>query len=105
MADPQRRSTRRQKIEPLNYAEAALSPALKGMTSFLDVSPENVRNGTFQEFGPAGQRDRTLAGSLDRSDILSSPSASPATTTTPPTKTPPGYETSAAPKPSSGAQS
>jgi hypothetical protein len=56
MADPQRRSTRRQKIEPLNYAEAALSPALKGMTSFLDVSPENVRNGTFQEFGPAGRK-------------------------------------------------
>jgi len=46
------RSSRRQKIEPLNYAEAALAPALKGMTSFLDVSPEDVRNGRFESFGP-----------------------------------------------------
>jgi hypothetical protein len=48
----QRRSSNRHKIEPLNYAEAALSPALKGMTSFLDVSPENVRNQDFHSFGP-----------------------------------------------------
>ena len=47
MAEQTRRSTRRQKIEPLNYAEAALAPALKGMTSFLDLSPEDVRNGNF----------------------------------------------------------
>ena len=46
------RSTRRQKIEPLNWAEAAQAPALKGMTSFLDVSAEDVRNGTFDSFGP-----------------------------------------------------
>jgi len=46
------RSSRRQKIEPLNYAEAALAPALKGMTSFLDVSPEDVRNGRCESFGP-----------------------------------------------------
>lgn len=51
MPDP-KRSSRRQKIEPLNYAEAALAPALKGMTSFLDVSPSDVRNGTFEAFGP-----------------------------------------------------
>jgi len=47
------RSSRRYKIEPLNYQEAALSPALKGMTSFLDVSPEDVRSGNFDSFGPA----------------------------------------------------
>jgi hypothetical protein len=52
MAETQRRRSSRHKIEPLNYAEAALSPALKGMTSFLDVSPENVRNQDFHEFGP-----------------------------------------------------
>jgi len=52
MAETQRRRSSRHKIEPLNYAEAALSPALKGMTSFLDVSPENVRNQDFHSFGP-----------------------------------------------------
>jgi hypothetical protein len=52
MAETQRRRSSRYKIEPLNYAEAALSPALKGMTSFLDVSPENVRNQDFHAFGP-----------------------------------------------------
>jgi hypothetical protein len=46
MAEP-RRNSRRQKIEPLNYTGAALAPALKGMTSFLDLSPEDVRNGNF----------------------------------------------------------
>src|SRR5271168_1579162 len=52
MAETQRRRSSRHKIEPLNYAEAALSPALQGMTSFLDVSPENVRNQDFHSFGP-----------------------------------------------------
>lgn len=47
MAEQLRRSSRREKIEPLNYAEAALAPALKGMTSFLDLSPEEVRSGNF----------------------------------------------------------
>lgn len=49
------RSSRRYKIEPLNYQEAALSPALKGMTSFLDVSAEDVRNGNFDSFGPGSE--------------------------------------------------
>lgn len=56
MAETQRRRSSRHKIEPLNYAEAALSPALQGMTSFLDVSPENVRNQDFHEFGPQTSR-------------------------------------------------
>ena len=55
MAETQRRRSSRHKIEPLNYAEAALSPALKGMTSFLDVSPENVRNQDFHSFGPTAE--------------------------------------------------
>ena len=50
---------RRQKIEPLNYTEAAVSPALKSMTSFLDISSENVRNGIFHEFGPIGLKERS----------------------------------------------
>jgi len=49
------RSSRRYKIEPRNYQEAALSPALKGMTSFLDVSPEDVRSGNFDSFSPASE--------------------------------------------------
>jgi hypothetical protein len=61
MAETQRRRSSRYKIEPLNYAEAALSPALKGMTSFLDVSPENVRNQDFHEFGPQISRAEQLS--------------------------------------------
>jgi hypothetical protein len=53
------RSARRQKIEPLSWKEAANAPALKGMTSLLDLSAEDVRNGTFDSFGPrAVQRIR-----------------------------------------------
>jgi hypothetical protein len=40
--------TRNRKIEPLNWAEAANSPALKGMMSFLDLSPDEVRSGQFK---------------------------------------------------------
>jgi len=42
------RSTRHQKIEPLSWEDSAQSPALKGMVSFLDLSPEDVRNGNFE---------------------------------------------------------
>jgi hypothetical protein len=35
----------RKKIQPLNWAEAANAPALKGMVSFLDIKPEDIRNG------------------------------------------------------------
>src|SRR5271156_1324940 len=38
-------SRNRKKIEPLNWAEAANAPALKGMVSFLDIKPEDIRNG------------------------------------------------------------
>ena len=40
-----RSKTRRHVIEPLSYTEAAQSPALKGMMSFLDVTPEEIRKG------------------------------------------------------------
>ena len=45
-------SKRHQKIEPLSWEVAAQSPALKGMTSFLDISPEDVRRNNFDGFGP-----------------------------------------------------
>src|ERR1700686_182809 len=38
-------SRNRKKIQPLNWAEAANAPALKGMVSFLDIKPEDIRNG------------------------------------------------------------
>lgn len=41
------RSTKRHKIEPLNYLEMALAPALKGGISLLEISPEEVRSGHF----------------------------------------------------------
>jgi len=64
------RSSRRYKIEPLNYQEAALSPALKGMTSFLDVMPEDVRSGNFVNFGPASEIDTST-------DVVSGPGTLP----------------------------
>lgn len=51
MSEPSRRSSRH-KIEPLNYAEMAKAPALKGAISFLDVSAAEVRSGNFENFGP-----------------------------------------------------
>ena len=35
-------SQRRQKIEPLDYLEMADAPALRGMTSFLEITPEQA---------------------------------------------------------------
>jgi hypothetical protein len=49
MAGQQKQPTRNRKIEPLNWAEAANSPALKGMMSFLDIKPEEVRSGHFKD--------------------------------------------------------
>jgi hypothetical protein len=47
MAGQAKQTSRNRKIEPLNWAEAAKSPALKGMMSFLDIKPEEVRSGHF----------------------------------------------------------
>jgi len=40
------------KIEPLDWKEAAQSPALKGMMSFLDISPEAIRRGHYPDIPP-----------------------------------------------------
>ena len=39
------RSSRHHKIEPLDYAEMAQAPALKGSVSFLDITPNDVQSG------------------------------------------------------------
>lgn len=52
MSEPRTKSARNRKIEPLSWQTAAQSPALKGMTSFLDISPEDVRDNNFKRFGP-----------------------------------------------------
>ena len=49
MAGQAKQTSRNRKIEPLNWAEAANSPALKGMMSFLDIKPEEVRSGHFKD--------------------------------------------------------
>ena len=49
MAGQNKQLTRNRKIEPLNWAETANSPALKGMMSFLDIKPEEVRSGHFKD--------------------------------------------------------
>ncbi len=49
MAGQPKQSTRSRKIEPLNWAETANSPALKGMMSFLDITSEEVRSGHFKD--------------------------------------------------------
>ena len=48
MAAEPRHKSRKHQIEPLSWSEAAQSPALKGMLSFLDVSAADVRNGQNQ---------------------------------------------------------
>jgi hypothetical protein len=49
------RNSRNRKIAPLNYIEAALAPALKGMTSFLDLKPEDIRNGNYADLVETSQ--------------------------------------------------
>jgi hypothetical protein len=49
MAGQSKQSSRNRKIEPLNWAETANSPALKGMMSFLDITSEEVRSGHFKD--------------------------------------------------------
>jgi hypothetical protein len=49
------RNARNRKIAPLSYIEAALAPALKGMTSFLDLKPEDIRNGHFSDLVQTSQ--------------------------------------------------
>ena len=53
------RSARRQKIEPLSYVEAAAAPALKGMTSFLEITPEEYRRSRNFTLVPPRQAEQT----------------------------------------------
>ncbi len=44
MAEPQKpKARKKQQIEPLDWSTMAQSPALKGMVSFLEVTPEDIR--------------------------------------------------------------
>lgn len=45
MPAPAKKMPRNQKIQPLDWKEASQSPALKGMVSFLDITPEEIRRG------------------------------------------------------------
>jgi hypothetical protein len=70
MAGQGKTTTRNRKIEPLDWAETANSPALKGMMSFLDIKPEEVRSGHFKDVpnGPDSRFDDPICDSLTGSD-------------------------------------
>ena len=76
-AEPRHRS-RKHQIEPLSWAEAAQSPALKGMLSFLDVSAADVRNSQNQDpdlYSSSGNESLPVSESLR---IVTIPSGIPA---------------------------
>ena len=82
MSEPSRRSSRH-KIEPLNYAEMAKAPALKGAISFLDVSAADVRSGNFESFGPrpvATSDTETPPGDETSPTVVLSPTSDSAST-------------------------
>jgi hypothetical protein len=58
MATQPKPKSRKHQIEPLDWAEAANSPALKGMMSFLEISPEDIRSGHHPELGTQLTADR-----------------------------------------------
>ena len=70
MAGQSKQSSRNRKIEPLNWAETANSPALKGMMSFLDITSEEVRSGHFKDMpqDPIEEGEALGADTLDASD-------------------------------------
>lgn len=71
MAGQPKQPTRNRKIEPLNWAEAANSPALKGMMSFLDIKPEEVRSGHFKDVpSDSDLHDVPVGDSLTGSESL-----------------------------------
>jgi len=53
MAQPARKA-RKGKIEPFDYSVAANAPALKGMTSFLDIPPEALRETSLRSLAEPG---------------------------------------------------
>ena len=74
MAGQSKQSSRNRKIEPLNWAETANSPALKGMMSFLDITSEEVRSGHFKDV-PQDPLDKDEAPGVGTSDALNHVSA------------------------------
>ncbi|MGI4830988.1 MAG: hypothetical protein ACRYFU_22780 [Janthinobacterium lividum] len=52
------RSSRSQKIEPLDYAEMAQAPALKGSISLLEITPNDVHSG-FSRFSVSAGHEKT----------------------------------------------
>ena len=74
MAGQTKQSTRNRKIEPLNWADTANAPALKGMVSFLDIHPDEVRSGHFKDVPPdpdprLNATGDTLTGSESLTDL------------------------------------
>jgi len=57
--------SRNKPIEPLDWTTAAQSPALKGMVSFLEVTPEQIRNSAQRDSGQfsAGPLDTLIPSS------------------------------------------
>lgn len=75
MAGQTKQTSRNRKIEPLNWAETANSPALKGMMSFLDIKPEEVRSGHFKDVPvDPDSRLEPIGDSLTGSDTHIAPS-------------------------------
>jgi hypothetical protein len=75
MAGQTKQTSRNRKIEPLNWAETANSPALKGMMSFLDIKPEEVRSGHFKDVPvEPDSRLEPVGDSLTGSDTHTAPS-------------------------------
>ena len=74
MAGQTKQTSRNRKIEPLNWAETANSPALKGMMSFLDIKPEEVRSGHFKDVpDEPDSRLAPVGDSLTGSDTPTAP--------------------------------
>ncbi|WP_420240093.1 hypothetical protein ACOBR2_20970 (plasmid) [Telmatobacter bradus] len=86
MASP--RSARRKKIEPLDYTVAAMAPALKGMTSFLDVPADVVRASNALNLARAGHYQAPAAEQPPEAFLTTESQVSPGV------ELPPGNETS-----------
>jgi hypothetical protein len=97
------RKAKRKTIEPFDYTTAAQAPALKGMTSFLDLSPEMLRETnllsreqpgvlTIPRQVSSGAGDRSIAVSLPRPAETSQGEITPEINKSPEDKTSPENE-------------
>ena len=91
MAQETQRSARRKKIEPLDYTIAAQAPALKGMTSFLDVSAETVRASNVLSMARIAQVKESQDFRFSNEQMKHSDGLSLGGVVTPGDKTPPGH--------------